>query len=310
MYNVQTALGDFGIISKSHECCLSCILILTALAGILLKFLRWFALPQSVVTLRQSKTALLTVHVTPTLGKPRWLIADARISSICMPLSHHREPFPLSPVCLSVQQCSPSVVRSCHHYHYSRDKRFVTTKHVFCRDKNMLVATNLCHSIFLSWKNVFCHDKHVFVTTKVCLSRQNFCCDKITVSVMTNICRDKSFVATEILCCDKHNFIITKHVFCPNKSMLVATKDVVETNTCLSWQTHVCRGKIFVVTKIILVAAPAIDTPSRSLHPGAGACPLLLPPCRRCRRAGGGGGGGFSRLALCVSEGTPATSCR
>ena len=141
------------------------------------------------MTLRQSKTALLTVHVTPTLGQPRWLLADARISSICMPLSHHRQPFPLSPVCPSsfLQQYSPSVitVRSCHQYHFSRDKRFVTTKHVFCRDKNMLVATNLCHSIFLSWKNVFCHDKHVFVTTKVCLSRQNFCCDKISV------CHDK-----------------------------------------------------------------------------------------------------------------------
>ena len=67
---------------------------------------------------------------------------------------------------------------------------FVTTKHVFCRDKSMLVAlsrpncvyrgktfvaTNTCFvstSIPLSRQKTFCRDKHMFIATKVCLSRQ------------------------------------------------------------------------------------------------------------------------------------------
>ena len=38
----------------------------------------------------------------------------------------------------------------------------------FCRDKNMFVATKLCHT-FVATKDVFCHDKHVFVATKMIL---------------------------------------------------------------------------------------------------------------------------------------------
>ena len=58
--------------------------------------------------------------------------------------------------------------------------------------------------------------------------------------------------------CHKHDFchdkmfVATKHVFCSDKSMLVATKR-------LSQQTYFCRNKTFVTTKIILVAAPAND---------------------------------------------------
>ena len=63
---------------------------------------------------------------------------------------------------------------------------FVTTKHVFCRDKIMqvsfLLRQNVCHdktvshderflmtSIFLSQQEMFCCDKHMFVMTKIIL---------------------------------------------------------------------------------------------------------------------------------------------
>ena len=76
----------------------------------------------------------------------------------------------------------------------------------------MLAATKLLspqnyvyrHNFVVAMKDVFCHDKHMFVVTKI------------------------MFVATKI---------------CRNKSMPVATKDVL--------------------TKMILVAAPASDTRSR-----------------------------------------------
>ena len=60
-----------------------------------------------------------------------------------------------------------------HEAHVCHDKSFVTTKHVFCHNKSMLVVTKV-----FSWKN--------YVVTKL---------------VMTDIC------------CDKHNFVTTNHVF-------------------------------------------------------------------------------------------------
>ena len=82
---------------------------------------------------------------------------------------------------------------------------------------------------------MFCRDKHVFVATK-----DVFCRDKSMFDA-TKICRDKNikviFVATSF----KHVFVATKHVFCRN---------------------YFCRDKtrVFVATKMILVAAPSNDT--------------------------------------------------
>ena len=81
---------------------------------------------------------------------------------------------------------------------------FVTSKHVFCRDKSMLAATKyFCRDKYLSQlkkkKNVF-RDKLTFVGTKLCLSQQNICRDK-HVFISTNIlfvCRDERFVAASI----------------------------------------------------------------------------------------------------------------
>ena len=68
----------------------------------------------------------------------------------------------------------------------TRDKDvFVATKHVFCRDKNMLVATN-----FLSRQNYVCRDKDVFVVTKL-LSRQIFVATNMLLSRQAYFCRDK-----------------------------------------------------------------------------------------------------------------------
>ena len=46
---------------------------------------------------------------------------------------------------------------------------FVATKHVFCRDKSMLVATkqdNFCRDKRHFVRQKFCPDKHTFVATK------------------------------------------------------------------------------------------------------------------------------------------------
>ena len=127
---------------------------------------------------------------------------------------------------------------SCHYlfiyYFFSRDKHvFVATKHVFCRGKSLIVATNtstnICHdkNLFRDKHNivatidVFYRDKHVsvlsrqtrvdrtFVATNTCLSRQIFV-------------RTKVFFATNINC--TYTFIATKDVFCRDKHVFVATK--------------------------------------------------------------------------------------
>ena len=120
---------------------------------------------------------------------------------------------------------------SCHKYH-------------FCRDKSMLVVTN----IFLSWH--ICHDNYIFVMTIFLLwqvfvvTKQNFCRSK-SVLVMTKLLPRQT-----CFCRDKY---LLQRKFCYNKNVLV-------------WQ-NICRGKhTFVATKdvfhnkVILVAAPASDT--------------------------------------------------
>ena len=77
----------------------------------------------------------------------------------------------------------------------------------------------------------------VVTNTNTCLSWQN------TYFVMTKV--GLSWQAH--FCCEKHVFVMTKHIFCPDKSMLVATT-FITTNMCLSWQIFVAR-KIFCCDK-------------------------------------------------------------
>ena len=79
------------------------------------------------------------------------------------------------------------------------DKRvFVTTKHVFCRDKSMLV---------LSWQNYVCRDK------RRVLSRQK------------RVCREKKQIMSRQKF--KHTFVEIKDVFCRDKHVFVATKIIL-----------------------------------------------------------------------------------
>ena len=110
---------------------------------------------------------------------------------------------------------------SCHRYHFYRDKSkfrhlcykrvFVATKHVFCRDKSMLVTKLLSR-------------QKDFVATNIILSPQNFCHDKYTfVATKDVFCRDTHvFVATKV--CFSHIFVATKHVFCLDKHALVVRR--------------------------------------------------------------------------------------
>ena len=88
--------------------------------------------------------------------------------------------------------------------------------------------------------------------------KSHFCRDKHLLSRQKYACRDRTFVTTKYFCRDKRVFFATsiflsrKKTCFINKSKLVATK-------VLSRQNYVCRDKTFVATKIILVAAPAMD---------------------------------------------------
>ena len=76
----------------------------------------------------------------------------------------------------------------------------------------------------------------IFVTTEVLPAAS-------TIFVMTNICHDKSKLVTTKLFRNKLTFVVTKHIF--GKHVFVTT--------------NICCDKSFVMTKMILVAAPRND---------------------------------------------------
>ena len=128
--------------------------------------------------------------------------------------------------------------------HAYRDKMFVTTN-IFLSRQIFVATNNFVATKVLSGQAYFCCNKHVFVVTKDMLS-----CDKsmlvmtklfpklLSWQTRTNTCHDKSFAATKVFCHDKHSFVVTK---------------------VLLWQAYFCHDKTFVMTKMILVAAPASD---------------------------------------------------
>ena len=131
----------------------------------------------------------------------------------------------------------------------------VATKHVFCRDKSMLVTTNICR-VGGGWMEgaacitLVCHTQstsHVRQAHKHWhkLPQVSFIIIKIRLlSRQKYTCRVKTFVATNI-CRDKHTFVATKDVFCRNTPRVCHDKTFVVTSfvvtklcrTCLSRQT-------------------------------------------------------------------------
>ena len=148
---------------------------------------------------------------------------------------------------------------SWHKYHFCRDKTLVcllSWRKYACRDKTF-VATKLCLSQQqkLSW-HIFvaintCLSRHKFVMTSILLLRQktcfvttNTCLSRQTYFCVTKVCLlQQIFVVTKIglswqrFCRDKHTFVTTKDFFCHDKHVFF-------------------RDKTFVVTKMILMAAP------------------------------------------------------
>ena len=86
--------------------------------------------------------------------------------------------------------------------------------------------------------------------------KYHFCCDKSFV--VTNTCLTNIFLSRQIFVAT--NTFLSAY-FCRNKHMFVATC-FVATNIILSRQAYFCRNKrrVFVATKMILVAAFASDT--------------------------------------------------
>ena len=142
-------------------------------------------------------------------------------------------------------------------------------KHVFCRDKSMLVTAKV-----LSWQTYFCrhktfvatnicHDKHNVVMTKVRLSWQNFCRDKhIFVATkylwqQTQFYLDESFVATSLLLLQQNKSFVTTKVCLSGQNFSCDKCMFVTTNIILSWQNlsqqayFCCDKDVFVVTKLL-----------------------------------------------------------
>ena len=119
------------------------------------------------------------------------------------------------------------------------------TKHIFCCNKSMLVATKVC----LPGQNIFCHDK-TLVTTNICHDKQ-FCCDKslVTTSILLSL-------QTHV-CCDKRCFHCNK-------------------TSLLSQQKYAYYSKTFIATKMILMAAPTNDKEEGCWKAILGVCIFLF----------------------------------
>ena len=156
-------------------------------------------------------------------------------TNTCLP--RRKTSFVVSKVCLSRHLLRQT--------YFCRDKHvFAATKHVFCLDKSMFVAT-------------FCCDKLTFVATNTCLPRRN------TSFVVSKVCLSRHLLRQTYFCRDKHVYAATKHVFCRDKSMFVATfccdkLTFVATNTCLPRRntsfvvSKVCLSRHFAVTNLLL----------------------------------------------------------
>ena len=114
---------------------------------------------------------------------------------------------------------------------------------------------------FLLHQKLCCNER-MFVTTKVCLPWQNYICREIffhdKLSSQTYFCQDKhksKLVATKLCLLQKYWL---RQKFCHDKNMFVMTS--IQKTCSVTTNTYLCHNKTFVLTKMILVAAPASDT--------------------------------------------------
>ena len=105
--------------------------------------------------------------------------------------------------------------------YFCRDKRvfffFVATKHIFCRDKSMLVASQFLS--FLSLKNISLSRKHTFVATKTTkhLSRQKWYLWQLSpmIPVRTTVLRpDMTFAIARASNLEDHRVNESQSVSC------------------------------------------------------------------------------------------------
>ena len=102
--------------------------------------------------------------------------------------------------------------RSCHKSRFLPRQKFCRNEHVFCRDKSMLVVTNvlprkttthlLLRQTFAATNTILSRQNTSFVATKICLSRQNRCRDKHVFVATKVLSRQAYFCRTNT--CDKH----------------------------------------------------------------------------------------------------------
>ena len=181
----------------------------------------------------------------------------------------HEQPWVFLPSQLVlVDTVSFSIISgSCHKYYFCHNKSCCNKIHIFVATNIILSWQVVVTSILLLCQTGVSHDKtQISVMTKVCLLRQNICMTKLCLSwqifVTTNVLLWQKF------CCDHHTFVTTNNLFCHNTCLSWQANDLlchdksmfVMTNTCLSQQTRVCCNKTFVMTKMILVAAPTNDS--------------------------------------------------
>ena len=138
--------------------------------------------------------------------------------------------------------------RSCHKYHFCRDKTSVTTN--ICRDKHNFVAEKV-----LSRQACFCRDKHAFVAINTCLLRQ------ISVATQDAFCRDK------------HVFVATKMILAAAPAYGKGGARTSSNPAAMSQQAHIKRAAG-------LTTCPLQGTSSAAEAPGVGGVQARLPISR------------------------------
>ena len=112
---------------------------------------------------------------------------------------HHRQTLDsvLAAARFEIYQGHPGIIGgSCHKHHFCRAKRFVATNICLARQKYDFLDKLCLARLFFATntKHNFCRDKSILVATKLCLSRQIFIATNIILSRQAYFCQDKRHV--------------------------------------------------------------------------------------------------------------------